>query len=211
MRTSPLAIVVVLLLGVWLLVDPIERFIDRKTVEPRAVTARGDLAGDEINTIDIFRANSPSVVYVTSIALRRSFFSLNAVEIPQGTGSGFIWDRQGRIVTNYHVISDASRVRVTMADSSTWKAVLVGAAPDKDIAVLQIDAPKHLLQPIAIGSSKDLLVGQILWVDAHTLWPAVLISGLNKAGVAELVDAADSKSAGGNTLGVRVSPSVPII
>lgn len=160
MRTSPLAIVVVLLLGVWLLVDPIERFIDRHNVEPRAVTARGDLAGDEMNTIDIFRANSPSVVYVTSIALRRGFFSLNAVEIPQGTGSGFVWDRQGRIVTNYHVISDASRVRVTMADNSTWKAVLVGAAPDKDIAVLQIDAPSHLLQPIAIGSSKDLLVGQ---------------------------------------------------
>jgi S1-C subfamily serine protease len=87
-------------------------------------------------------------------------FSLNAVEIPQGTGSGFIWDDQGRIVTNYHVISDANRVQVTMADNSTWKAVLIGAAPDKDIAVLQIDAPSHRLRPIAIGRSKDLLVGQ---------------------------------------------------
>jgi S1-C subfamily serine protease len=160
MRTSPLTVIVVLLLGIWLLADPVARFIDRKNIEPRAVTARGDLAGDEMNTIDIFRANSPSVVYVTSIALRRGLFSLNAVEIPQGTGSGFVWDEQGRIVTNYHVISDANRVQVTMADNSTWKAVLVGAAPDKDIAVLQIDAPARLLQPIAIGSSKDLLVGQ---------------------------------------------------
>ncbi len=160
MRTSPLAIIVVACLAIWLLFTPIRRFVSSYNAEPRAVTARGDLAADELNTIDIFRANSPAVVYVTSIALRRGFFSLNAVEIPQGTGSGFVWDNQGRIVTNYHVISDASRVQVTMADNSTWKAVLVGAAPDKDIAVLQIDAPGYLLKPIAIGSSEDLLVGQ---------------------------------------------------
>ncbi|MCP4343266.1 MAG: trypsin-like serine protease [Desulfobulbaceae bacterium] len=160
MRTSPLAIIVVACLAVWLLFVPVKRFITSFYAEPRAVTARGDLASDELNTIDIFRANSPSVVYVTSIAVRRGLFSLNAVEVPQGTGTGFVWDDQGRIVTNYHVISDANRVQVTMADNSTWKAVLIGAAPDKDIAVLQIDAPSHSLRPIAIGSSKDLLVGQ---------------------------------------------------
>lgn len=145
---------------IWLLVTPLKRFLLTPNVEPRSVTARGDLAGDEQNTIDIFRQNSPSVVYVTSIALRRGLFSLNGVEVPQGTGSGFVWDREGRIVTNYHVISDANRVQVTMADGSTWKAVLVGAAPDKDIAVLHIDATGHRLQPITIGSSKDLQVGQ---------------------------------------------------
>ncbi|PIE31206.1 2-alkenal reductase, partial [candidate division KSB3 bacterium] len=75
-------------------------------------------------------------------------------------GSGFIWDDEGRIVTNYHVISDASRIQVTMADHTTWKAVLVGAAPDKDLAVLQISAPGQHLRPIPIGTSKDLLVGQ---------------------------------------------------
>ncbi|NOR26261.1 MAG: trypsin-like serine protease [Desulforhopalus sp.] len=160
MRTSPVALIVVACLAAWLLFVPIKRFVSTYNAEPRAVTARGDLAADEVNTIDIFRANSPAVVYVTSIAVRRGLFSLNAVEIPQGTGSGFIWDDQGRIVTNYHVISDANRVQVTMADNSTWKAVLVGAAPDKDIAVLQIDAPSHRLKPIAIGSSRDLLVGQ---------------------------------------------------
>jgi S1-C subfamily serine protease len=151
---------VLFVLGLWWSVDPLTRYYFSRKAEPRAVTARGDLAADEQNTIDIFRNNSPSVVYVTSIALRRGFFSMNAVEIPQGTGSGFIWDNQGRIVTNYHVISDASRVQVTMADNSTWKAILVGAAPDKDIAVLQIHAPNHQLQPITIGRSKDLQVGQ---------------------------------------------------
>jgi S1-C subfamily serine protease len=87
-------------------------------------------------------------------------FSLNAVEIPQGTGSGFVWDKTGRIVTNYHVISDANRIQVTMADSSVWKAVLVGAAPDKDLAVIQISAPADMLKPINIGESSKLLVGQ---------------------------------------------------
>ncbi len=128
--------------------------------ESRVVTARGDLAEDEKNTIEIFRSASPSVVYITSIALRRNLFSLNVYEIPQGTGSGFIWDRKGRIVTNYHVISDANRLEVTLADHTTWKAVLVGAAPDKDLAVLQIRAPEEKLRPIPVGESDNLLVGQ---------------------------------------------------
>jgi S1-C subfamily serine protease len=133
--------------------------LDPKAVS-RPIEARGDLASDEKNTIDIFRNAAPSVVYITSIAVRRNLFSLNVYEIPQGTGSGFIWDKQGRIVTNYHVISDASRLEVTLADRSSWKAVLVGAAPDRDLAVVQISAPADKLRPIVLGESKDLLVGQ---------------------------------------------------
>jgi S1-C subfamily serine protease len=159
-KVSPLAIIIVLFLGVWLLLQPLERnFLGKKAV-PRAITARGDLAQDEQNTIELFKYASPSVVYITTVALRRNLFSLNAVEIPQGTGSGFVWDNRGRVVTNYHVISDANRIEVTMADHSTWKAVLVGAAPDKDLAVLQIDAPTHLLRPISVGESVELQVGQ---------------------------------------------------
>ena len=127
---------------------------------PRAITARGDLAADEQNVIDVFRSSGPSVVYITSIGLQRSFLSLNVYEIPQGTGSGFIWDKEGRIVTNFHVIQDANRVEVTLADQSTWKGILVGVAPDKDIAVLQITAPAEKLQPILVGQSDNLLVGQ---------------------------------------------------
>jgi S1-C subfamily serine protease len=160
MKGSPLALIVLICLGVWIAVNPLENLFQREGAEPRAVTARGDLAQDELNTIDIFRANSPSVVYITSIALRRGLFSLNAVEIPQGTGSGFVWDTKGSIVTNYHVISDANRIQVTMADHSTWRAHLVGAAPDKDLAVLKINAPSNVLKPIAVGKSDDLLVGQ---------------------------------------------------
>ncbi|MBM9602923.1 S1C family serine protease [Desulfopila inferna] len=158
-RVSPFALLLVFALGLWFLFNPFER-INRENAEPRAVMARGDLAEDESNTIEIFKNTSSSVVYITSKALRRNLFSLNAVEIPQGTGSGIIWDKSGRIVTNFHVISDATTIQVTMSDQSQWDAVLLGAAPDKDLAVLQIRAPERLLRPIPIGETETLLVGQ---------------------------------------------------
>jgi S1-C subfamily serine protease len=159
-QLSPLLVVLVILLGVWwFFFQPPKTKYD-PNAEPHAITARGDLAEDEKNTIELFRSTSPSVAFITSIELRRSLFSLNIYEMPQGTGSGFVWDKEGRIVTNYHVIGDANRVEVTLADHSTWKAVLVGASPDKDLAVLQISAPSAQLQPILIGESNNLLVGQ---------------------------------------------------
>jgi len=131
-----------------------------KGAQPRAVTARGDLAEDEKGTIALFKAASPSVVYITTTTVRRELFSSRALEVPQGAGSGFVWDENGYVVTNFHVIANAQGARVTLADQSTWPAQLVGAEPDKDIAVLKIDAPKHLLPPLALGTSNDLQVGQ---------------------------------------------------
>ena len=132
----------------------------RQGAQPRAVTARGDLAADEKSTIDLFRTVSPSVVFITTMAVQQDPFRFRALEVPQGAGSGFIWDENGYVVTNYHVIAEAQGARVTLADRSAWPAQLVGAEPDKDIAVLKIDAPKGLLPPIAIGTSEGLLVGQ---------------------------------------------------
>ncbi|MHC4467711.1 MAG: S1C family serine protease [Planctomycetota bacterium] len=131
-----------------------------ETAKPRLVIPRGSLAEDEKGTIELFKLVSPSVVYITSIAVQRDFFSFRALEIPQGTGSGFVWDENGYIVTNFHVIKDAQSAEVTLADSSTWKAKLVGFEPDKDLAVLKIDAPKRLLRAITVGTSSDLEVGQ---------------------------------------------------
>jgi S1-C subfamily serine protease len=82
------------------------------------------------------------------------------MEIPSGTGSGFVWDDRGNIVTNFHVIRGAHRAEVTLADGSTWEASLVGTAREKDLAVLQIEAPRSQLHPIRIGTSFDLRVGQ---------------------------------------------------
>lgn len=127
--------------------------------EARPVTARGDLASDEKATIELFERCSPSVVYITSLARRPvSFFEMT--EVPQGSGSGFVWDRQGHIVTNFHVIQDASSLVVTLADQSDWKATVVGVEPDKDLAVLRIGAPEAKLPPILVGTSRDLKVGQ---------------------------------------------------
>ncbi|MFH1841606.1 MAG: trypsin-like peptidase domain-containing protein, partial [bacterium] len=118
---------------------------------------------DELAVIDLFERANASVTFITSIAHRRDFFGFNVFEVPAGTGSGFIWDEDGHVVTNFHVIRDASAVEVTLADHSTWKAELVGADPSKDLAVLRITPDSGDLQPIDIGSSSDLLVGQTVF------------------------------------------------
>lgn len=152
-----IALLVVLLF--WQIKPWLFRVHDESAV-PRAVTPRGDLAQDEKSTIDLFRQASPSVVYITSKTVQRDLFSLYATEVPQGTGSGFVWDANGFIVTNFHVIRDATAADVTLADHSMWEAQLVGVEPDKDLAVLKIDASRQLLPAIAIGTSSDLEVGQ---------------------------------------------------
>ncbi len=127
---------------------------------PRPIASRGDLLPEEKATIALFRQASPSVVNITTIAVQRDLFTLNLREIPEGTGSGFVWDANGNIITNFHVIQNADAAQVTLADHSSWKARVVGVAPDKDLAVLRIDAPGNRLRPIPIGTSKDLQVGQ---------------------------------------------------
>jgi S1-C subfamily serine protease len=124
------------------------------------IVARGSLADDEKSTIELFRGASPSVVYITSQAVFRDRFSLDVTEIPQGSGSGFVWDKRGHVVTNFHVIREADRARVTLADKSTWDARLVGEASAKDLAVLKIDAEPDQLSPLPVGTSGDLEVGQ---------------------------------------------------
>jgi S1-C subfamily serine protease len=118
------------------------------------------LTDDERSTIALFERASPAVVYITSLSVRRDFFTLNVLEIPQGTGTGFVWDQAGHVVTNFHVIQNADRAQVTLADRTTWSAVLVGVAPAKDLAVLRIDAPAAKLHALPVGSSGDLKVGQ---------------------------------------------------
>lgn len=132
----------------------------RTEAQPRPVAARGPLDAEEQNNIAVFKAVSPSVVNITTLGLERDFFSMNVQQVPQGTGTGFMWDTQGHIVTNFHVIQGASGARVTLADQSTYKAELVGAYPDRDIAVLRIKAPASKFKPVAIGRSRDLQVGQ---------------------------------------------------
>jgi S1-C subfamily serine protease len=134
--------------------------------EPRPISQRPDdkLGADEQGTIDIFEKFSRAVVNVTSIHTARNRITLDVTEIPQGTGSGFVWDTQGHIVTNFHVVQceprqPCERAYVTLNDGTQYPATIVGSAPDKDIAVLKVDAPASKLVPIPVGESANLKVG----------------------------------------------------
>eukprot|EP00262_Sarcandra_glabra_P009707 TRINITY_DN2423_c0_g2_i2.p1 TRINITY_DN2423_c0_g2~~TRINITY_DN2423_c0_g2_i2.p1 ORF type:complete len:446 (-),score=62.76 TRINITY_DN2423_c0_g2_i2:30-1367(-) len=149
------------------------------------VTPPRKLQSDELATVKLFQENTPSVVYITNLAVRQDAFTLDVLEVPQGSGSGFVWDKDGHIVTNYHVIRGASDLRVTLADQSTYEAKVVGFDQDKDVAVLRVEAPKDKLRPIPVGISADLLVGQKVYAIGnpfgldHTLTTGV-ISGLRR-------------------------------
>ena len=132
----------------------------RGDAAPRAMAPRGALAADELANIEVFKRLSPSVVHITTLATERDFFNRSLQQVPSGTGSGFVWDNAGHIVTNFHVIQEGSGVRVTLADQSSWPATLVGAFADRDLAVLKINAPRDKLPAIPVGSSRDLQVGQ---------------------------------------------------
>lgn len=131
--------------------------------QARPVAEQRAFLASEQATVDLFRDASPSVVYITTLTRRRDFFTLNIQEIPSGTGSGFIWDDAGHVITNFHVIENSDRFDVTLADQSTWPATRVGVAPGKDLAVLKIEAPAELLRALPIGSSENLLVGQTVF------------------------------------------------
>lgn len=105
---------------------------------PAEAQARTRLTPEEQLTIDVFKRNVPSVVNVTNLAVRRDAFTMNMLEIPQGAGSGFVWDDKGHVVTNYHVIQDASDIQVTALGGDEYSARVIGVDRDKDIAVLQI-------------------------------------------------------------------------
>lgn len=152
---------------------------------PRPIQPRGDLAADEQSTIQIFREAAPSVVHITSLSLRRDWLTRNYFQIPEGTGTGFIWDEAGHIVTNYHVIANGNSFQVTLSDNTRLRARKVGEEPEKDLAVLKIDAPPGQLRPIPMGTSADLQVGQKVFAIGnpfgldHTLTTGV-ISGLGR-------------------------------
>ncbi len=118
------------------------------------------LLPEEQNTVAVFKAASPSVVFVTDITVARDLF-MDAVAIPQGAGSGFIWDEKGHIVTNYHVIMQGNTFVVTLGGSVAIPARIVGVEKRKDIAVLQLKKlPSFKLKPLRLGNSSHLQVGQ---------------------------------------------------
>lgn len=140
-----------------------DRFLPVSTVpsgEPRLVAPRGELAGDEQSTIELYESARRGVVHITTLVERSTRGFLGGREVRSGTGSGFLWDGSGHVVTNFHVIQQADAAEVTLHDRSTFRARVVGVFPEADLAVLRIDAGSARLEPLPIGSSNDLKVGQ---------------------------------------------------
>lgn len=133
---------------------------ERQQAEPRTVVARGSLAEDEQSTIALFENSRDAVVFITTRQHVRDAWTRNIFSVPSGTGSGFIWDDQGHIITNFHVIKGASEATVRLADGRDYKAALVGASPAHDIAVLKIGIGYQRPSPVPLGTSHDLKVGQ---------------------------------------------------
>jgi len=135
-------------------------WLTQKQEPERTVSPRGDLGADEQATIQLFENSRDSVVYISTSQLVRDAWSRNVFAVPRGTGSGFIWDDAGDVVTNFHVIEDSERAEVRLADGRDYEATLVGVSPEHDIAVLRIGVGFKHPRPVPIGTSADLKVGQ---------------------------------------------------
>ena len=152
------ALIAALLLGAGFVGDPPA---GRSALpEPRPVAPRGAFSAEEAATIALFETARNSVTFITTRQRVRDFWSRNVFSVPRGTGSGFLWDEAGHVVTNYHVISGASEAWVRLADGSDHRATLVGASPSHDLAVLRIAFSDRPPPPLPIGTSADLRVGQ---------------------------------------------------
>ena len=145
---------------------------DKETEEPRAQAYQDEVAKDILDalqpnekaTIQLFEEACPSVAYITTSAFRKNYYTRSISEVPQGSGSGFLWDKEGHIVTNYHVLQGADKFQVQLShNTGALEAELVGVAPSKDLAVIKLKEFPESLSPLPVGGSENLLVGQSVY------------------------------------------------
>ena len=127
------------------------------------LSQRHDLSSEEKSTISLFKHNNPAVVYISTVKRVINPYTRDIREIPSGTGTGFIWDNGGHIITNYHVVRNNRTARVRLANQKTYTAKVIGKSERHDIAVLKLDDNLQLPRPIQPGTSKNLLVGQSVY------------------------------------------------
>jgi S1-C subfamily serine protease len=128
------------------------------TATPGPYTAPATTDSEEQTVIDVYARVSPAVVYITSRVIVQDFFW--GTQQQEGTGSGFVLDQEGHVVTNNHVVENAEQVVVTLSDDTSVEATIVGTDPGNDVAVLKIDVAPDKLHPVELGTSADLRVGQ---------------------------------------------------
>lgn len=177
----------------------LQRYSDRGQLmesQPRVIEPRGELANFEKATISIFNVAAPSVAYIFTENAVRGFFGTR--EVRQGAGSGFLWDRHGHVVTNYHVIQGAERIQVRMNDGEAIDATYVGGTRDYDLAVVRLRNVPSEIQPIPVGRSNNLKVGQAVFAIGNPF-------GLSRTLTTGVISALDRRlptSAGREVVGV---------
>lgn len=153
-----------LVLGIvlaWLVLPFFQRIPGSSPIaEPLKVTPAAAFTNQEERTISVFETASPSVVYITTTDKVLDFWTRNVSERPSGTGTGFVWDKNGHIVTNYHVVEGYKTAKVRLSDQRIFDVDVVGASPRHDLAVLKMRETKEVPPPVRIGTSSELKVGQ---------------------------------------------------
>jgi S1-C subfamily serine protease len=191
LRLFWLTLALALLILLWRGLPVIEAWFASEEATPRTVTARGELAADERSTIELFEQARGSVVFITTRSLVRDFWTRDVFSVPRGSGSGFIWDDAGHVVTNWHVVQNVSEAMVKLADGRSYKAALVGASPAHDIAVMRIGVGFGRPPPVPLGTSHDLKVGQKVFAIGNPF-------GLDWTLTTGIVSALDRSLAGDN-------------
>jgi S1-C subfamily serine protease len=151
---------VIFLFFIVIVLFSISEIYSYKPIDLKETSPKQELYLDEKQTINLFKEASPSVTFITTKVNVRDFWTRNIYSVPRGTGSGFVWDERGHIVTNYHVIKGASEASIRFNDGKNYQASLVGASPEHDLAVLKISSIFDKKTPLKIGTSDDLQVGQ---------------------------------------------------
>lgn len=162
---------------------------NRKGAKPRPVASRGPLGAWEVERVKLFQKARKSVVFITNMARQVNVVTQAQRVVEAGLGSGFVWDELGHVVTNFHVVEDVfSRgdlLSVKLSDGKDYQAVVIGASPAYDTAVLQVFGPRKAMTPLPLGRSGDLQVGQSVVAIGnpygldHTLTSGV-VSALNR-------------------------------
>src|ERR1700738_1205722 len=157
--TNLLIIALLIILGVYVAQTQIDRWLYSAST-PRTVAPRGNLSDLERSTIELFQRVSPSVVQVVGRAAGGESSPMEGEGGAAQTGTGFVWDPAGHVVTNNHVVQGTDEIAVRFDSGQVMRAQVVGTAPNYDLAVLRVESTRGLPAPITIGTSDDLKVGQ---------------------------------------------------
>jgi S1-C subfamily serine protease len=186
-KTLKVITALIIFMGIVFFFNPFNSTNPLQTAEAKTLPNHlpTSLTSEEKGTIALFKHNNPAVVYISTVKRVINPYTMDVREIPSGTGTGFIWDNKGHVITNYHVVQGNLSARVRLNNQKTYNAKVIGKSARHDIAVLKLDV-KNLPRPIQPGTSNNLQVGQRVYAIGnpfgldHTLTTGI-ISALGRS------------------------------